>query len=198
MAAGSFPAWIGAAGGAGGGVDRDHRTVVAGDVGGRAVRRDRDGVGVVPDRDRRARGVGGGRDRGHRARAVVGDVDGRAVRRHRQGNWALSDRDRRAGDAGGDRDRGHRAHGEHVVGNVGVNRRCQRVGRGLGRGGTWQRVRGEPAGQGSLFSLRARARAARQLALCRRHPDGGRRTAPGDGHRSPHPRATGRRRRPGR
>ncbi len=43
-------------------------------------------TGSLPTGDRRAGGVGGGRDRGHRARAGVDDVGGLAVRRDRDGN----------------------------------------------------------------------------------------------------------------
>ena len=44
------------------------------DVGGPAVRGDRDPVRVAHHRDRRADLVGAGAERGHRARAIVGDV----------------------------------------------------------------------------------------------------------------------------
>jgi hypothetical protein len=48
-----------------------------------SLRRDRDLPGSDSDRDRPAGGVGGGADRGHRARVFVGDVGGLAVWRDR-------------------------------------------------------------------------------------------------------------------
>jgi len=71
-----------------GGVDTHadvHVAAALDDVGGLPVRRDRDAGGDLPDLDRLAGLVGGGIDRGHRARVEADDVGGLTVRRDRDG-----------------------------------------------------------------------------------------------------------------
>src|ERR1035441_4459957 len=105
--------------------------------------RDRDGLGAAADRNRRPRGVSGGRDRGHRAQELIAqgqvdDVGGHPVRRDRDLSWAAADRDRRARSVGGGRDRGHR--GRVLVDDVGGDR-ARRFCRGAGPYGRRDRVR---------------------------------------------------------
>src|SRR5215510_10449071 len=78
---------------------------------------DRDGAGAGPRVDRRARGVGGGIDRGDRARALVADVGGFPVGGDRDVGGPLADWDGRAGGAGGGGDGDHGA--AVVAGDVG-------------------------------------------------------------------------------
>ena len=75
------------------------------DVGGFAIRSDRDPMRGVIDRDGGTGGVGGHVYRQHRVAVEIGDIDGRAIRGDRDHVWHAADPDAGAGSACGEIDR---------------------------------------------------------------------------------------------
>ena len=137
-----------------------------GDVGGRAVRRDRHGdrAKVGADADGLAGGVGGDPDRRHGAGVEAGGVGGLPVRRDRDGVDAPAHPDGLARPVRGGADRGHRVVlGGHVRVGADVERLAVRRERDGGGGGLGTELGADrdglarPAGGGADRGDRIRA-----------------------------------------